>query len=167
MIDFMNKWLLIYTKPQQEKVALDNLTRQNYQCYLPLINKEKISHGKKILSKEPMFPRYLFVRLRYDVQQNWSPIRSTLGVSHLVSFGGLAASLDDDTIGNLKQKVDEALVVKVFSIGDKVEILKGPFKGMEAIFNSYKGQERAMLFLNFMAKNLTTKFDLRDFKKAT
>jgi transcriptional antiterminator RfaH len=161
----MNHWHLIYTKPQQEKVALDNLTRQNYQCYLPLINKEKILRGKKILSKESMFPRYLFVRLSDDGQQNWSPIRSSKGVSHLVNFGGLAASLDDETMDNLQQSIDKALVVKVFSIGDKVEILKGPFKGMEAIFNTYKGEERAMLLLNFMAKNLTAKLDLRDFKK--
>ena len=161
----MNNWHLIYTKPQQEKVALDNLTRQNYQCYLPLINKEKFLRGKKILSKEPMFPRYLFVRLSHDGQQNWSPIRSSKGVSHLVNFGGLAASLDDEMMDNLKLKIDKALTVKVFSIGDKVEILKGPFKGMEAIFNTYKGEERAMLFLNFMAKNLTAKFDLGDFKK--
>jgi transcriptional antiterminator RfaH len=161
----MNKWHLIYTKPQQEKVALDNLIRQNYQCYLPLINKEKILRGKKILIMEPMFPRYLFVRLSHDGQQNWSPIRSTIGVSHLVNFGDLAASLDDEMMDNLKQKIDKALVVKVFSIHDKVEILTGPFKGMEAIFNTYKGEERAMLFLNFMAKNLTAKFDLRDIKK--
>ena len=163
----MNHWHLIYTKPHQEKVAFDNLTHQNYQCYLPLINTEKILRGKKILSKEPMFPRYLFVRLGQDGQQNWSPIRSTKGVSHLVNFGGLAVSLDDETMDNLKQKIDNTLLVKVFSIGDKVEILKGPFKGMEAIFNTYKGEDRAMLFLNFMAKNLTAKFDLRDFKKVT
>jgi transcriptional antiterminator RfaH len=62
----MSHWHLIYTKPHQEKVALDNLTHQNYQCYLPLINKEKILRGKKILSKEPMFPRYLFVLLSLD-----------------------------------------------------------------------------------------------------
>ncbi len=161
----MNQWHLIYAKPQQEKVALDNLTRQKYQCYLPLINKEKILRGKKILSKEPMFPRYLFVRLSHDGQQNWSPIRSTIGVSHLVNFGGLAASLDDETMHNLQKNIDKSLVVKVFSVGDKVEILKGPFKGMEAIFNTYKGEERAMLFLHFMAKNTTAKFDLRDFKK--
>ena len=161
----MNHWHLIYTKPHQEKVAFDNLIRQNYQCYLPLIHKEKILRGKKILSKEPMFPRYLFVRLGHDGQQNWSPIRSTIGVSHLVNFGGLAASLDDETMDNLQQKIGKALVAKVFSIGDKVEILKGPFKGMEAIFNTYKGEERAMLLLNFMAKNHTAKFDLRDFKK--
>lgn len=161
----MNNWYLIFTKPHQEIVALDNLTHQNYQCYLPLINTEKILRGKKILNKEPMFPRYLFVRLSHDGQQNWSPIRSTKGVSHLVNFGGLTVSMDDETMGNLQQKIDKALVVKVFSIGDKVEILKGPFKGMEAIFNTYKGEERAMLLLNFMAKNLTAKFDLRDFKK--
>ena len=161
----MNNWHLIFTKPHQEKVALDNLTHQNYQCYLPLINTEKILRGKKILSKEPMFPRYLFERLSHDGQQNWSPIRSSKGVSHLVNFGGLAASLDDETMDNLRQKIDNALLVKVFSIGDKVEILKGPFKGMEAIFNTYKGEERAMLLLNFMAKNLTAKFDLGDFKK--
>jgi transcriptional antiterminator RfaH len=161
----MNHWHLIYTKPHQEKVALDNLTHQNYQCYLPLINKEKILRGKKILSKEPMFPRYLFVRLSHDGQQNWSPIRSSKGVSHLVNFGGVAASLDDEMMDNLQQKIDKAMLVKVFSIGDKVEILKGPFKGMEAIFNAYKGEERAMLFLNFMAKNLAAKFDLRDIKK--
>jgi transcriptional antiterminator RfaH len=103
--------------------------------------------------------------LSQDGQQNWSSIRSTIGVSHLVNFGGLAASLDNETMDNLKQEIERSLVAKVFSIGDKVEILKGPFKGMEAIFNTYKGEERAMLFLNFMSKNLTAKFDLRDFKK--
>jgi len=75
--------------------------------------------------------------------------------------------VDDETMDNLRQKIDKAMVAKVFSEGDKVEILQGTFKGMEAIFNTYKGEERAMLFLNFMTKNLTAKFDLRDFKKAT
>jgi transcriptional antiterminator RfaH len=161
----MNSWHLIYTKPRQEELALINLKNQHYECYLPFISKEKILQGKKILSKEPMFPRYLFVRLSHDGQQNWSPIRSTKGVSHLVNFGGLAASLDDETMDNLQQNIDKSLVAKVFSIDDKVEIIQGPFKGMEAIFNTYQGEERAMLFLHFMAKNITAKFDLRDFKK--
>jgi transcriptional antiterminator RfaH len=161
----MNQWHLIYTKPQQDKVALDNLTRQKYQCYLPLINKEKILRGKKILTKEPLFPRYLFVKLHHDRQQNWSPIRSTKGVSHFVNFGGQAAGIDDKAMAHLKQKLDKDWVVKAFSEGDKVEILQGPFSSMEAIFNAYKGEARAMLLLHFMAKNLTAKFDLRDIKK--
>jgi transcriptional antiterminator RfaH len=162
----MNNWYLIYTKSHQEKVALDNLTRQYYQCYLPLINKEKILRGKKILSKEPMFPRYLFVRLSHDGQQNWSPIRSTIGVSHLVNFGGLAASLDDETMDNLQQKIDNNSLVKVFSKGDSIEIVNGPFKGLEAIFRSYSGEERAVLLLDFMAKHISVKVDLGHFKKS-
>ena len=162
----MNNWHLIYTKSHQEKVALDNLTRQNYQCYLPLINREKILRGKKILSKEPMFPRYLFVRLSHDGQQNWSPIRSTIGVSHLVNFGGLAASLDNETMDNLQQKIDNNSLVRVFSKGDSIEIVNGPFKGLEAIFRSYSGEERAVLLLDFMAKHISVKVDLGHFKKS-
>jgi hypothetical protein len=120
----MNNWQLIYTKSHQEKVAFDNLTHQKYQYYLPVINTVKILRGKKILSKEPMFSRYLFMRLSHDGHQNWPLILSTMGVLHL-----------------------------------------GNFKGMKAIFNTYKVVKRRMLLLSFMAKNLTAKFDLRDFKK--
>ena len=120
----MNNWHLIYTKSRQEKVPFDNLTHQKYQYYLPVINAVKILRGKKILSKEPMFSRYLFMRLSPDGHQNWSRIFSAIGVPHL-----------------------------------------GNFKGMEVIFNTYKVVKRGMLLLSFMAKNLTAKFDLRDFKK--
>jgi transcriptional antiterminator RfaH len=132
----MNHWHLIYTKPNQEKVALDNLTSQNYQCYLPLINKEKISQGKKIFTKEPMFPRCLFVRLSHEGHQNRSTIRSSKGASHPVNFEALAASLDDATMDNLKQKINKGSVAKIFSIREKVEILKGSFSDIEAIFNN-------------------------------
>jgi transcriptional antiterminator RfaH len=161
----MNHWYLMYTKPQQEKVALDNLTRQNYQCYLPLINKEKISQGKKILTKEPMFPRYLFVRLNNDGLQNWSPIRSTKGVVKLVSFGNVPAAINDEAINNLRQNIDKHLIFKAFLEGDIVEIVRGPFKGLEAVFKAYNGQERAILLLNFMAKHTNANIDLDKFKK--
>jgi transcriptional antiterminator RfaH len=161
----MKHWHLIYTKPQQEKVAFDNLTRQNYQCYLPLINTEKISQGKKALMKEPMFPRYLFVRLNNDGLQNWSPIRSTKGVSHLVKFGSYPAALDDEIINMLVQKTDKNLTVKAFLNDDSVEIIDGPFKGLKAVFKCYSGEERAILLLDFMAKHINAKFDLRQFKK--
>jgi transcription elongation factor/antiterminator RfaH len=78
----MNRWHLVYTKPRQEETAFINLTNQNYESYLPFISKEKILQGKKVVIKEPMFPRYIFVRLNNDGSQNWSPIRSTKGVSH-------------------------------------------------------------------------------------
>ena len=162
----MNRWHLLYTKPRQEERAFINLMSQNYESYLPLISKEKISQNKKVVIKEPMFLRYLFVRLSDDGYQNWSPIRSTKGVSHLVTFGSHLAILDDEIISNLRRELNNDSVVKAFSEGDSIEIVNGPFKGLEAIFRSYSGEERAVLLLDFMAKHISVKVDLGQFKKS-
>ena len=161
----MSRWHLIYTKARQEDVAFNNLLNQGYECFLPFITREKISRGKKFLIKESMFPRYLFVCLRDDGYQNWSPIRSTKGVSHLVSFGGHLATLDDEIINNLKQNINKNLIVNAFSYNDGVEIVDGPFKGLKALFKVYNGEQRAILLIDFMAKHIHAKFDLRQFKK--
>ena len=121
--------------------------------------------GKKILVKEPMFPRYLFVRLKNDGQQNWSPIRSTIGVSHLVTFGPHLAMLDDEIMVNLIERLDEDPVVEAFKQGDIVEIVDGPFGGLEAVFRTFSGEGRATLLLEFMAKHVDAKFKLSQFKK--
>ena len=161
----MNRWHLIYTKPRQEEIAFRNLINQNYESYLPFITKEKVLQGKKILIKEPMFTRYLFVRLSDNGFQNWSPIRSTKGVSHLVNFGVHLAALDDEVINILIQKEGNNLTAKAFLDDDSVEIIDGPFKGLKAVFKAYSGEERAILLLDFMAKSISAKFDLGQFKK--
>jgi transcriptional antiterminator RfaH len=161
----MNQWHLVYTKPRQEEKAFINLKNQNYESYLPFILKEKILKGKKVLMKEPMFSRYLFIRLNNDGLQNWSPIRSTKGVSHLVNFGSHLATLDDEIINILRQKIGKNLTIKAFSDNDSVEIIDGPFKGLKALFKAYSGDERAILLLDFMAKHIHAKFNLKQFKK--
>ena len=161
----MNRWYLIYTKPRQEVIALNNLKNQNFETYLPLANREKILKGKKFLISEPMFPRYLFVTLNNDRIQSLSPIRSTKGVHHLVSFAGSPATLDNEAIKKLKTTLDENLIEKAFSKGDNIEIFDGPFKGLEAFFRSYSEQDKAILLLNFMAKHVEAHFDLTQFKK--
>ncbi len=163
----MNRWHLVYTKPRQEETAFINLTNQNYESYLPFILKEKILQGKKVLMKEPMFTRYIFVRLNNDGLQNWSPIRSTKGVSHLVNFGGHLATLEDEIINILMQKIGKNLTIKAFSGDDSVEIIDGPFKGLKTVFRVYSGEERAILLLDFMAKHIHAKFDLGQLKKVT
>lgn len=56
-------WYLVHAKPRQEDVALANLERQGYACYLPQMRIERVRRRKAEVATEPMFPRYLFVRL--------------------------------------------------------------------------------------------------------
>ena len=86
-------WYAIQTKVRQESLAVTNLDRQGFTCYLPLITLEKLRRGKKVMVEEAMFPGYLFIELDASgTGQSWAPIRSTFGVSKLVSFGGQPAS---------------------------------------------------------------------------
>lgn len=72
------KWFVVYTQPRQEFRALENLQRQDYECFLPLIKVQKIRVGKCIDVTESLFPRYFFIRL-FEGVSNFAPIRSTRG----------------------------------------------------------------------------------------
>ncbi len=48
---------------------------------------EKLRSGMLGVLEQALFPRYLFIRLGHGpTAQSWNPIRSTKGVSRLVTF---------------------------------------------------------------------------------
>ena len=62
-----SNWLLLQVKPRQEMRALENLERQQAQCYCPLIQVEKLSRGKRIQVEEPLFSGYLFINAQPEL----------------------------------------------------------------------------------------------------
>ena len=148
-------WYLIHTKPKQEKVALENLERQGYECYLPMLGVEKIRQASLVVSDEPLFPRYLFVRLDTgETAKSWSPIRSTRGVSRLVTFGTEPARVDDRIILGLK---GQELLVKncpqrLFSGGERIRVTEGQFAGIEGVYKMPDGDTRAMVLIELISK---------------
>ena len=146
----MKSWYLIHAKPKSEQLAKENLERQGYETYLPLILGRAKRRGKTIKSIQPMFPRYLFIYLS-DQVDDWGPIRSTLGVSVLVRFGMKPAIVPEALINGLKtnengQGVHE-LPTKSLSSGDKLLIVEGPFEGYEATLFSQESDERIIVLL--------------------
>ena len=150
-------WYLVHTKPRQEKCALDNLDRQGYQCYLPTLLCEKLRQGVFTLEDEPLFPRYLFIRLgRGDFAQSWAPIRSTKGVSRLVSFGVELAKVADSLVETLR--VHEASIQnkpeRFFKPGERVCLTEAPFAGMEGIYLIADGERRVMVLIELLSKQV-------------
>ena len=160
-------WYLVHTKPRQEDIALANLERQGYQCYLPQMRIERVRRRKAEISTEPMFPRYLFVRLdSRDQGKSWSPIRSTLGVSQLVHFGARAAKVDDSLVDLLRQRERTLPTEAMFHSGDSVVIADGPFAGIEAIYQTADAERRAFILLEILAKPVSMHIDAGRLRKA-
>ena len=95
------QWFVVHTKPRQEQRALENLQRQGFAAWLPMLSVEKFRRGRLEKVVEPMFSRYLFIQLD-KVSSNWSPIRSTMGVSKLVTFGNQPAAVPPDIVDALR-----------------------------------------------------------------
>jgi len=152
----MKFWYLIYTKPNQEEVAKQNLERQTYDVYLPKSLTRRKKRGKVKRLIDVMFPRYLFIRLD-DTSEDWGPIRSTIGVSKLVHFGLSPAKIPNDLIGALKERENSEgihdLLNRTFKKGEKVIVSEGLFEGYEGVLRSTDSQERVTLLLK-IAENL-------------
>jgi len=155
-------WYLVYCKPRQESVARENLVRQGYEVYLPHMREVRRRQGKRVGVIAPMFPRYLFIRLSSETD-NWSPIRSTLGVVSIVRFGRAAARVPDALIGALRSHEDEQgiqiLPVEEYRPGSRVRITQGGFAGYEGIFQAASGRDRVTVLLEVLGRSARTTVD--------
>ncbi len=121
-------WYVVHTKPRQEARALENLQNQGFNCFLPTMRVQKLRNQRVQTLTEPMFSRYLFIQLN-EQTQNWGPIRSTLGVNKLVSFGPQPANVPPEFVAFLQEASPEAFE-RMFAPGDTVHVASGPLRGL-------------------------------------
>ena len=148
-------WYLVHTKPRQEKSALLNLELQGYECYLPMLSAEKLRQRVLSVIDEPLFPRYLFIRLDTGLSaKGWGPIRSTKGVSRLVSFGNEPAKIDDRLVHLLysQENTHQTQPQRLFAKGERVMIAEGVFAGLEAMYQMADGEGRVMVLIELISK---------------
>ena len=151
----MPHWYVIHTKPRQESLALENLQRQGYTTYCPQITISKRRRNAWHQVTEPLFPRYLFIELT-EGEDDFGPIRSTLGVSNMLRFGGKPATISEEIIQTLQQQErdnadapDPELPVKP---GDRVRVMDGPFAGLEGIFQNNSKDARVIILMELLGR---------------
>ncbi len=154
-------WYVVYTKPRQESRALLNLQNQGYSCYLPTFQLAKLRAGKLTTRVEPLFSRYLFIELSHEHQsQSWAPIRSTLGVSSLLMFGNEPARVPPELVNVLREREKAVLdqPVSLYQPGEKLQVIEGPFAGLEAVYHMDDGLARGVVLIELL--NRTTKLSV-------
>ncbi|MCA0912746.1 transcription/translation regulatory transformer protein RfaH [Marinobacter nauticus] len=144
-------WYAIQHKPAQGDRAVQHLQNQDIACFYPKIEVEKIKAGKRTKKLEPLFPGYVFVNLE-QTDPMWAKLRSTRGVLRIVSFANRPAPIDDEVIAHIKNSMDKVAEQGGIKPGQPIELDDGPFKGINAIFQSYDGEERAIVLVTFMQK---------------
>lgn len=157
-------WYVVHTKPKQEFRALEQLTNQGYVCYLPTLEVERICRVKRKICVEPLFSRYLFVRLNV-ITSNWTAVRSTRGVTGLLKFGGRYATLSDECVTALRT-APQVRLQEMFSPGQRVAVTSGPFSGFEGTYQTLDGEKRALIMIEMMNQPQKLSFAMETLRKA-
>jgi transcriptional antiterminator RfaH len=116
-----------------------------------------------------LFPRYLFIRLGLgDSAKSWAPIRSTKGVSRLVSFGNEPARVADGLIELLRaqEATVQTIPEKLFKPGERVRLTAAPFAGIEGIYQMTNGERRVMVLIEILSRPVSVHVAPASLRKA-
>ncbi|MBF0416780.1 MAG: transcription/translation regulatory transformer protein RfaH [Magnetococcales bacterium] len=143
----------MYSKPNCEQIAKNNLSNQGYKCFLPKVKVSRTRQNKRIQVLEPFFCCYLFISLDLK-NDNIAPIRSTYGVRGLLRFGDYYPPVEDEFVEILLDMANSEGVISVplpkFAPGQSVKITGGPLSGYDAIFLCKNNKERALLLVDMI-----------------
>ena len=156
-LDGSYPWYVVHTKPRQELLALENLERQGYCCYLPQLKHKRPKARKLVIIEEPMFPRYLFIGADAAFhKKGTSYIRSTKGVHELVRFGSEPAQIHFELLNGIfaREQAQHDQPTEPFQAGDSVRVIDGPLAGLESIYQAQTGEERSMILLKLLNRHV-------------
>jgi transcriptional antiterminator RfaH len=152
-------WYLVHARPRQEAVAEVHLRRQGYEAYFPRLKLPRLRASRWVETVDALFPRYLFVGVRPDAQC-LGPVRSTRGVAKVVRFGERYTPVARDLLSSLRARESacgvHVLNAAALKLGDRVNIIAGPFAGLEAVFQSQQGTDRVRVLLELIGTTSRT-----------
>lgn len=173
----MRAWYCIQTKHQQEQNTEKALASRGYPVYLPLTLIDKRKH--KIITTEatwvyftePLFPTYLFVQIS-EGKDDFYPITKTPGVLKIVKMtkrddGYLYPTIIPDEVIEALRELEDAQGVhsrhKVdYEIGDKINVVRGIFKGLPSEISTMSGDERVGILIQMLGSFKNIQLAYRD-----
>ncbi|MEA1933820.1 MAG: transcriptional activator RfaH [Thermodesulfobacteriota bacterium] len=154
------EWFVIRTKSRQENLAKEHYSRQGFSVYLPVI-KKTVRHARRVSNTvRPFFPGYLFLHLAPN-ERDWTAISSTIGSIGPVHFGDNYPPVPTSIISNLKTLEDDKghianlMEYSRLQKGAKIRIMHGELEGLDGIYVELRGEDRAMILLDFLQRRVT------------
>jgi transcriptional antiterminator RfaH len=144
-------WYAIQTRLRQEDRADNNLRAWQVETFCPKLRTQRrnpFGGRRPMIVNEHLFPGYIFAR--FDVRVALHKISFTRGVKSVVSLGSAPTPVDDGVISLIKSRLSGEANGDgpLFKKGVRVQVVDGPLKNLEGIFErEIPGAERVQILL--------------------
>jgi transcriptional antiterminator RfaH len=158
--DFLaSRWVAINTHPHRERVAVENLVRQEFTVYCPT-EVRRVRHARRVQDvARPLFPGYVFAEVAHDLSL-WRSILSTYGVRSVIRFGDRPAFVDNGFIEGLRAREVDGVIAKPvtpYRVGQDVRFAGGPFDGLIAKIIEMGEKDRLVLLTTLLNQDIRLK----------
>ena len=143
----MKQWYVLNTKPKKESQVERIFQEAGFEVYNP-----KLRQDDRI---SPFFTGYAF--LRFDFPEEYRLVRYTRGVKRVVGSPQGPTPIPEEAIAAIKAREVDGLVEfdkygEEPAVGDEIQIMEGPLKGLRGIFKrELTHNERVLILLNYVA----------------
>jgi transcriptional antiterminator RfaH len=158
-----SKWVALATHTHKERTALENLERQGFAAYCPMIRKV-VRHARR--SQEvlrPFFPGYVFASFG-TATSRWRSMASTIGVRRVIAFGETPCLLSEEFISSLRAREVEGAITKPvspYSVGQSVRLTGGAFEGLVATIIDLDEKQRLIVLLDLLNQSVRVRTDFK------
>jgi transcriptional antiterminator RfaH len=147
-------WIVVGCHPNKESLALENLRRQAFEGYCPMLRRQ-VRHARRTYDTlRPLFPSYVFVALE-SARGSWRRLLSTRGVRSVIGCGGSPSTLKNEFIESLRaREVDGAISRPVvpYRVGQRVRLNRGAFDGLVATIIDIDERDRVVILLDLLSR---------------
>ena len=143
----MKDWFVLNTKPKKEFHVEKIFNEVGFKIYNP-----KYKHENRI---KPFFPGYGFIY--FDYPQQYRLVRYTRGVKKVVGNRDGPIPIPEEVIREIKAREMNGLIElykygEEPDVGDEIEVVEGPLKGLKGIFKRELAEkDRVLILLNYVS----------------
>ncbi len=152
-------WLVLRTKPKQERVVTEVLSARDVVGYCPQVLAPR-THRRAPHGPVPLFPSYVFASC--VVRERFAAVHYCPGALGVVQFGDRVAALEDEIVAELRRREEGRGYLVVADVrhplarGARVRIVEGPLAGLEGIVERYmSARDRVRLLLQLVTGTRT------------
>ncbi len=174
------RWWIIRVRGGKEDIVkseLENLMKNDpriAEVFIPeeeekIKRKTKGGEEKEYVRRKKIIPGYIYVKMKLD-SELWNKIRSIPNVGYILGERGIPMPISGEKVESLKSKAVSGEITKIFSIsiGDRVRIKSGPFKGLSGTIESVsEDRSKVRVLISIFGRQTPLEIEMEQIEKET
>jgi transcription termination/antitermination protein NusG len=151
-------WFAVHVRSRHEFSVTERLAKSGVHAFLPAVEKMRHWKDRKKLIAFPLFPGYLFVRIRNNNTEKLTVLKTPGVVRFIGQTLGEPEPVPHDQVLSLQRLVESKEALDPYPYlkeGKRVKIKSGPLAGVEGILVERKGLHHLVLSVDILRQGVS------------